>query len=136
MTRYEKGFIEKCAEYGVDGVALLKVAQELPPATDTTATIAPPAPVKWNWRDAGGGAWRGALAGLVPAVPAALGAGIGALFPGRDKKGRTHRARNALIGALAAYPTLGALGGTAVGGYARDVWSRIKQQQMQNTNPV
>lgn len=26
MTRYEKGFIEKCAEYGVDGVALLKQA--------------------------------------------------------------------------------------------------------------
>lgn len=26
MTRYEKGFIEKCAEYGVDGSALLKQA--------------------------------------------------------------------------------------------------------------
>jgi len=28
MTRYEKGFIEKCAEYGVDGRALLKQASE------------------------------------------------------------------------------------------------------------
>lgn len=29
MTRYEKGFIEKCAEYGVDGEALLKQATVL-----------------------------------------------------------------------------------------------------------
>ena len=27
MTRYEKGFIEKCAEYGIDGVSLLKKAE-------------------------------------------------------------------------------------------------------------
>lgn len=26
MTRYEKGFIEKCAEYGIDGQSLLKSA--------------------------------------------------------------------------------------------------------------
>ena len=29
MTRYEQGFIEKCAEYGVDGTALLKRAAKV-----------------------------------------------------------------------------------------------------------
>lgn len=43
MTRYEQGFLKKCAEYGVDGRAFLKKAQEAaaqqPQTSSTPSTL-------------------------------------------------------------------------------------------------
>ena len=97
MNRYEKGFLTKCAEAGVPqnvAIGLLnKKAQEMINAGR----------VARNSSGAGAAIGTGLLGGLA-------GAGIGALFPGRDEEGRTHRAKNAVRGAL-----LGLLGGGGLG---------------------
>lgn len=111
MTRYEQGFINKCAEYGVDGrTVLAKLAQ----AADASAT--PAAPVA----PAGGGyilphvktpsaaqlvAGRASAASLPFLAAAGTGALAGALI---DRK---RRLRGALIGALAGIPALSAAAG-------------------------
>lgn len=83
MTRYEQGFMKKCAEYGVDGTALLKRAM-------VTGDYA-----------------AGLIANFAPAaIGGAAGAGIGAAV---DKKKRW---RGALAGALGG-AGLGFLGGRA-----------------------
>ena len=56
MTRYEQGFLAKCAEYGVDGMALLKTAKGTTPSREMTAvdimSSPPPGKVEvrpWLW---------------------------------------------------------------------------------------
>jgi len=45
MTRYERGFLSKCAEYGVDGRRLLKMAFGMDPTANwETYTPAPSSP--------------------------------------------------------------------------------------------
>lgn len=70
MTRYEQGFLSKCAEYGIDGKELLKQAQ-MPSWLGESASKARAGELEWM-REAAKNAKP-----LASAVPAA-GAGTGA----------------------------------------------------------
>ena len=103
MTRYEQGFLNKCAEYGVDGRSILYKRAGGGKLLAGTA-------------GAGVGGLTGALASLPALLAAGAGAGLGTAMAPRDKTGKKNRLKGALIGALLGIPTGGALMGGTLGG--------------------
>ena len=115
MTRYEQGFINKCAEYGIDGgVVLQKLAQEMGAAVPTAPAPAPKLPSTGQI-----GAAIGGGASLPWLAAAGLGATAGALI---DRK---KRLRGALLGALMGIPAAGVGGGYAIGRNAGKIANRL-----------
>lgn len=115
MTRYEQGFINKCAEYGIDGrVVLHKLAQEAAAAAPAAPAPAPKLPSAGRI-----GAAIGGGASLPWLAAAGLGATAGALI---DRK---KRLRGALLGALMGIPAAGVGGGYAIGHNAKKIGARL-----------
>jgi len=109
MTRYEQGFMNKCAEYGIDGKALLKAAQTAEAPDAAAAQALADSLDQTLPRDLPGAGKWGARIGGYGSIPylgsAGVGAALGAMI---DRK---KRLRGALIGALLGIP----VGGTALG---------------------
>jgi len=90
MTRYEQGFITKCAEYGVPPAAAVGLLEKRAISTSGGTALG-----------AAGGTLAGALHTL---VPAGIGMGVGSLFPVNEKDqalAKKKRRMNMLLGGAA-----------------------------------